>query len=137
MGLLFALFGSLVEFLVIRERMRIRACHVRMNEGGSFARAAIFRGPPQDVITHQRIGSVAFRDVQARVVPNESRDAGARGLRFDRHRNGVAVVFDQKKHGQALQGCRVQGFEEFSLTGHAISAGHVNDFIRTVPHRCS
>ena len=61
--------------------MRIGACDVRVNQGGSFAAAAVFRRPTQNVITRQRISPIAFLDVQARVVPNESRDAAACGLR--------------------------------------------------------
>ena len=81
--------------------MRVRANHGRVHE----RRAATLAAPP-DGIRHRAVA------VRATSVPSqrttcrfgerldETRDAAAGRLRLDRNGDGVAVVFDEKDHGQ-------------------------------------
>ena len=66
-----------------------------MDERGAAARPAVISGAVQRFITRQHIRAVALFDVQVRESAHELRNAAAGGLHFDRHRDGIAVVFDQ------------------------------------------
>ena len=102
MRFVFALFGSFVKFLVVGKRMGIGARYVRVNESGSATVAAILNGGLADGVAFERIGAIAFGDVQARETAREFGDAAAGGLHLDRNGNGVAVVFDQVKQKVAF-----------------------------------
>ena len=65
----FALLGRLVKLFVIGKRMRIGTRHVRMNQRRALcARGNAPRRGCSDVVAFQRIGAVAFLDVQMREI---------------------------------------------------------------------
>ena len=51
------------------------------------------------------------------------------GVHFDRHRDGVLVVFDHEQHRQLEVRCRVERLPELALAGRAVAAGDVHDFV--------
>ena len=105
---------------------------MRVNQRGAATIAHILNGFLADGVAFQRIGAVAFRDVQAGKAADEFGNAATGGLYFDRHGNGVAVVFNQIKQRKLLGARGVQRFPEFALAGGAIAGGDINDFVRVV-----
>ena len=132
MSFFFALFGDLVELFVVGKRMRIRTRDVRVNQRGAAALAAVFDGFLADGVAFQRIGAVAFRDVQAGKAAHELRNAAAGGLHFHGNGDGVAVVFDQIEERQFFGAGGVERFPEFAFAGGAVAAGNVDDFVGLV-----
>ncbi len=123
-------FGlALVEFFVVGKRMRIGADDVRVDQRRTFAGAAMFGGAAQRGVTFQRLGAVAFLDVQIRIIPDELGNAAAGSLHFDRDRNGVAVVFDEIENREALAAGGVQRFVKFAFAGGAVTGGNVSDLV--------
>ena len=134
-GLLLASCGGLVKLLVVGKRMRIGARHVRMHQRRALPRPAMFRralqqrrNSPRDRFrrTPRRAGSDS-RD--------QPRNAASRRLHLHRHGYRPAVIFHQEQHRQALQASGVQRLEEFSLAGHPLAAGDVDDLVPAVPRR--
>ena len=60
---------------------------------------------------------------------NQPRNASARGLHFDRHRNRVAVIFHAENHRQLAEGRGVHRLPELAFAGSAIAQRNVSDFI--------
>ncbi len=125
----FALFGSFVKFFVVGKRMGIGARYVRVNESGSATLAAILNGGLADGVAFERVGAVAFGDVQARETAREFGDAAAGGLHLDGNGNGVAVVFNQVKQRKLFGAGGVQRFPEFAFAGGTIACGDINNFV--------
>ena len=94
--------------------------------------AAVLDGFLADGVAFERIGAVAFGDVQAGETADEARDAAAGGLNFDRDGDGVAVVFDQIKQRKFFGAGGVERFPEFAFAGRAVAGGDVDDFIGCV-----
>jgi len=65
-------------------------------------------------------------------VPSTSRrsgDVAAGGLAFHRDADGVAVVLNEVKHGQALEAGEVEGFPELAFAGGAVAGGDDGDIV--------
>ncbi len=62
LGLFLPLARRLVEDLIVRQRVRVRARDVRMDERGPFALAAPLSGPDDRFVRGDRIATVHFRD---------------------------------------------------------------------------
>jgi hypothetical protein len=63
-GIGFAFFFGTIEFFVVRKRVRIRADHLCVNERRAFAGTAIFDGAFENRVGFERIGAVAFLNVE-------------------------------------------------------------------------
>src|SRR3984885_1158549 len=88
-------FGlALVELFIVGKRVRIGPDYVRVDQRGAFAGAAMFGGAAQRGIAFQRLGAVAFFDVQIRIISYQFGNAATGSLDFYRNGNGVTVVFD-------------------------------------------
>src|ERR1700722_5069338 len=97
--------------------MGVGARYVRVNERWPTALPAVLNGGFADGIAFKRVGTIAFRDVQARETAGEFRDAAARGLDFDRNGNGVSVVFNEVDQRELFGARGVQGSPEFAFRG--------------------
>src|SRR5262252_11142622 len=84
----------------------------------------------QDAVRRQKIGAIHLLPEQVGKACDKSTDVAAGSLRLDRHRNGIAVVFDEKKYRELLQTRDVQGFPELTFACGSISPGHQSDLIR-------
>jgi len=60
---------------------------------------------------------------------DQPRNASARRLALNRHRDRVAVVLDQEQHRQAPQARHVERFPEFPFAGRTLARGHEGDFV--------
>ena len=60
---------------------------------------------------------------------DQPRDVAAGGLHFDRHRNRVAVVFDDDQHRRRALAGRVQRLPELAFAGRAFADRHVDDLV--------
>ena len=60
---------------------------------------------------------------------NQARDASARGLHFDRHRDRVAVVLHAKNDGQLAQRGGVHRLPELAFARSAVAERDVGDLI--------
>src|SRR3981081_3328727 len=127
MRLFFALFGGLVQFLVIGKRMRIGADDVCVNQGRAAALAYVFDGFFADSIALERISAVELGNMQARKIADQFRDIATSGLYFNGYRNGVAVVFDEIEQRQFLGAGSVERFPELAFTGGTVACGDVDD----------
>src|SRR5271165_107587 len=112
--------------------MRIGACDLRVNEGGSASFAAVLNGGFADCVAFERVRAIALGDVQSRESTREFGDTAAGGLDFDRNGNGVAVVFNQVKQRELFGTGGVQRFPKFAFAGSAIARGDINDFVGLV-----
>ena len=125
LGLAFG--GSLVVALVVGERMRVRPDHMGVHQRGAAPLAAVLDSRFHGRIGRQEIATIHFLLKEAGEAGHQRRDAGAGGLVFHRNGDGVAVIFDQEQHGQAIQAGGVQGFPKLALAGGAIAAGYQGD----------
>ena len=69
-GFAFAFFVGLVELFVIRERVRVGARDVCVDQRGAAAFSDVADSFFADGITFKRVGAVAFGDVQAGKISN-------------------------------------------------------------------
>ena len=81
--------------------MRVRPDHAGVDERRALARAHVGGRLAHHAQAGEEIGAVDRRDVQAGKRRQQPRDVAARRLDFHGHRDGVAVVFDQKEDRQA------------------------------------
>src|SRR3984957_6270712 len=114
--------------------MGVGARYVRVNERWPTALPAVLNGGFADGIAFQRVGPIAFRDVQARETAGEFRDAAARGLDFDRNGNGVAVVFNEVDQREFFSTRGVQGLPEFAFAGGPVARRDEHYFLGLVAH---
>ncbi len=108
---------------------------MRVYQRGTSPLAAVRHRPSERRIAFQRIRTVAFLHVQVGKIRHQFRNASARRLDFDGHGDGVAIVFDQKKDGQAEVGSCVERLPEFTFAGRPVAAGYVNDFVGVIVNR--
>ena len=97
-GVALALRFGPIQALVVGQRMRIRANHVRMHEGGASACPAMSSGAHKCRVAYDRIGSVELFEMEIGEAADQARDVAARGLHLYRHRDGVFVVFDDEQN---------------------------------------
>ena len=109
--------------------MRVGPDHVRVDQRGALAGAAMFGGASERGITFQGLGAVTFLDVQVRIIPHQLGNAAAGSLHFHRDGNRVAVVFDQVENREAFVARGIQRFVKFALAGGAIAGGNVNNLV--------
>ena len=75
------------------------------------------------------VGAVAAEDLQVRETFDQARDVAAGRLHRHRHRDRIAVVFDEIQHRHRLRAGRVQGFPELTLARRAVADRDVRDFV--------
>ena len=129
-GFLGPLVRRLVEPLVVRERVRIGTGDLRVHERRALAARA-----------RRRPRAAARRSWSRKSVPSmlwtkspgndatSLRDVAARRLHFDRHRDRVAVVFDEEDHRQLSEAGGVQRLPELAFAGRAVAERQVGDFV--------
>jgi hypothetical protein len=88
---------ALVKALIVGQRVRVRASTVRVDQGRTAAGAAIRNGLRHGLERLDKVGAVAFGDMQAGEGAEHRGDATARCLSFDRHGYGKRVVFHQNQ----------------------------------------
>ena len=125
-----ALGLGLIETLVVGKRMRIRPRHGGMHQRRPLAGARMRHRFGQRLIRRHEIRAVHFHALQIREARDQARDVSARRLPLHRHRNGVAVVLDQKHQRQVFQARRVHRFPELALAGGALAARYQRHFVR-------
>ena len=105
---------------------------MRMNQRWTASFAAVTHGFLTNGVARQRIGAVAFGNVQPGKSLHQFRYASAGRLYLYRNGNGIAVVFHQIKQRQFLGTCRVQRFPEFTFARRSVAGRNINNFIRCV-----
>src|SRR5882762_9436836 len=100
-----------------------------MDQRGTATLAAVLRRFLANGVAFDGIGAVAFRHVQPRKTPYEFRDAPAGRLNFNRHGDGIAVVFHQVQQWKFFGARDVQGFPELALAGRSVPAGNIDNFV--------
>ena len=80
--------------------MRVGTDDPGVDERRPLARADVVRRLAHGAEAREEIGAVDRIDVKPRERSHEARDVAAGRLHFDRHRDRVAVVFDEKQHRQ-------------------------------------
>ena len=80
-------------------------------------------------IAGHRIGSIHFFKMEVGKAADQAGDVSARGLHFDRHRDGIPVVLDHKNHRKPGVGGGVQRLPELALAGGAFAQGNVGDLV--------
>ena len=131
--LLGALVRRLVELLVVGQRMRVRPDDLGVHERRPLARARVGDGVRHRAIAGQEVGAVDALDEQAGKRRDELRDVAAGGLHFDRHRDRVAVVFDEEDDRQLAEAGGVERFPELALARRAVAERDVGDFVAVEP----
>src|SRR6202521_2089480 len=112
--------------------MGIRARHMRVDERRAATLAAILHRVLADGIAFERVGAVAFRNMQIRKAANKFRNAAAGSLHFDGYGNGITIVFDEIQKRQLLGTSNVEGLPEFAFTRRSVSTGDVDNLIALV-----
>src|SRR5579863_482604 len=99
---------------------------MRVNRRWSPARAAIFDGFFANGVAFERVGAVAFGDVEAGEAADEARDAASGSLDFDGNTDRVAVVFNHVQQRKLFRAGGVQRFPEFAFAGRAVAGRDVD-----------
>ena len=128
-----AFVRRLVEPLVVRQRVRVRPDHLGMHERGLALAPHPRHGVADHAVAVDEVGAIAAEDFEVRERLDQLRDIAAGGLHFDRHRNGVAVVFDQVEHRHVARAGRVQRFPEFAFTRRALADRDIGHLVRMKP----
>jgi len=121
--LLLDLVGGPIEALIVRHRVRVRTDHLRVDQGGPLALAAVFERRTHRVEGGDRVAPVAPEDLQRREALHGLADRGARGLHLARHGDRVFVVLDEEHDGQPEHAGGGERLVELSLAGRAVAAG--------------
>ncbi len=129
LGVRRALLVRPVELLVVRERVRVGADDLRVDERRAFALAAVLDGALQSLQRLDRVGAVAAFDKQVGEAFDQAGHVAARGLHLDGDADGVAVVFDEEDDGQLQVARRVQGLPELALARRAVAGRAVDDLV--------
>ena len=125
-----ALRRRLVQLLVVRERVRVRPDDASRGRAPALARAHVRHRFAHRVDSWR--GSRCRRSGYTRRPGkcfDDARDVAAGRLHFDRHRDRVAVVFDQIEHRQLARAGGVQRFPELALARRALADRDVGDFV--------
>jgi len=101
-GFGFALFRSLIELFVVGKRVGVGTRDAGVNKCGAAALASVGDGFLADGVAFQRVGAVAFGDVQAGKTFDQPGNAATGGLHFDGNGDGVTVVLDEIEKGSFL-----------------------------------
>src|SRR5437764_3628885 len=110
--------------------MRVRSDHVRVNECWTLSLPGVVDGALEHVVAGEEITPVDFLDVEVREGANQLRDTSTGSVDLDRHRDGVAVVFDEVDGGQLEIARGIQRFPKLSFAGLAFARGDENDLVR-------
>src|SRR5215469_260451 len=105
---------------------------VRVNEGGAAALAAIRYRLPNHLIACQWIAAIDLLYIKAGETGDQLGDAATRGLDFDRHRNGVPVVFDQIQSRQLEIASSVQRLKKLTLAGSTLAGRDIDNAVRVI-----
>jgi hypothetical protein len=100
-----------------------------VHERRSLPRTGVVHRGAHRLVAGEEVGTVDTLDEQSRERLDELRDVAARRLHFHRHRDRVAVVFDQVDDGQLERAGRVERFPEFAFARRTFPDRHVRDFI--------
>ena len=113
--------------------MRVRPHHLGVHERG-LALAANPRDRFADrAVAGEEVGAVAAQHLQVGKRLDETRDVAAGRLHLDRHRDRVAVVFDEIQHGRAARARGVERFPELALARRAFADREIGDFVGVEP----
>ena len=125
----FAFGGRAVQRLIIRQRMRVRANHMSVNERWTFPLPRVFHRVVHRIVAGKEVTSVDFFDVQIWEGANELRDIAAGCLHLDGDRDRVAVVLDQVDRRQLQIRRGVQRLPELAFTGLSFTGRYQNHFV--------
>ena len=118
-----------VDRLVVGERVRVGADDLGVDEGRPAAGTAVGHRLAHDGEAGQRVAAVHLADQQVGERAHQLRDAAARGLHLDRHRDRVAVVLDEVEDGQLAVAGGVEALPELALGGRALAGRAVDDLV--------
>src|SRR5438477_11693095 len=109
--------------------MRIRTDHMSVNKSRPVSLAAITRCPLECGVACYWIVAVDFFEMKIGKSGDQSRNASARSLDFDRHRDRIAVIFDAEDYWKLAQSGSVHSLPKFAFAGSAVAKGNVGNFI--------
>ena len=124
-----ALLRGPVHHLVVGQRVRVRADHVRVHERRSLPLARVVHRALHRRVAREQIAAVDFFHVQTGEGAHELRDRAARRVHLDGDRDRVAVVLDQVDDRQAEVRRRVQRLPELALRRRAVAGGDEHDLV--------
>ncbi len=119
----------LVQPFVVRQRMRVRTDDLRVDERRALARARVVDRRRHGVVAGDEVGAVDALDQEAGKAGDDLRDVAAGRLHFDRHRDRVAVVFDQDHDRQLERARGAERFPELAFARRAFADGEVDDLV--------
>ena len=132
-----ALVGRLVQLLVVRQRVRVRADHLGVHERRALARARVVDGRGHRLVAGEEVGAVDALDEEAGERGDELRDVAAGRLHFDRDGNRVAVVLDQVDDRELERARGVERLPELPFAGGAFADRDVGDLVGLVERLAS
>src|SRR5690348_17273273 len=109
--------------------MGIRTNHVCMDECRTESITAIFHCTPERSIARHRVSAIDLFEMEVGKSRYKSRDAAARSLHFDRHRDCITVIFHTENDGQLSERGGVHRLPEFAFARCAIAQRNVSDFV--------
>ena len=101
--------------------MGVRPDAVAVHKRRPKAGAAVLRGSLKGAQADLRIGAVDLGKVEVGEVGHQLRDVSAGRVHFDRHADGVAVVFHAEDDRQLLIRGGVERLPELALRGGAFA----------------
>ena len=137
LGLGRALVRRLVQLLVVRERVRVRADDLRVHERRPLARARVVHGRRHRLVAGEEVGAVDALDEEARERRDELRDVAAGRLHFHGNGDRVAVVLDQVDDRELERAGGVQRLPELPFARGAFADRNVGDLVGLVARLAS
>ena len=123
------LVGAAVLLLVVRERVRVRARHHRVDEARSCARAHVRDRVGALALAHlEVVAAVHLHDVQPADAAHHLRDRRGR-LVGRAHRDRVAVVGDDVEHREVQTARGVERLPELAFGSRAFAERHVGELV--------
>ena len=109
--------------------MRVRSNDFRVHERRSLSLARILDRLPHYVVAGNQVGPVDLLDEEIRESAYQLRDRSTGGVDFHRHRDGVAVVLDEKDDGEPEIARRVEALPELPFARLPFTRRAEHDFI--------
>src|ERR1700730_11661846 len=100
-----------------------------MHERRAMSFSAIPRRATKRRVTRHRIGSIDFFEMKIRKSRDQPRNASARSLHLDRHRDRVAVIFHAENNWQLAQRGGIHRLPELTLTRCSVTKRNVSDLV--------
>ena len=127
------LVRRLVQLLVVRQRMRVRADDLGVHERRTLAARARRRSRPTSRDSSPGSRCRRCSAPESGEGRDELRDVAAGGLHFDRHRDRVAVVLDDVDDGQVAEAGGVERLPELAFARRAVADRDVGDLVAVEP----